>query len=104
MKSSAYNISFELPEIERTILYNSLYGSIAALKKEEYEQVKSAIAYPEGPLNIEHSLKRMIIKQKYLIEDKVDELEIIKNRKYQGINDGRPKISIPVKKLVAKFV
>ncbi|MBP0001786.1 MAG: SPASM domain-containing protein [Cyanobacteria bacterium SID2] len=88
MKTSKYNIIIPSIETDETILFNSLYGSLTVWDKKEIHIVNSYLSQPDS-IELNHlPIKSILISQKYIIDDDVDEVAIIENRKRQGIEDG----------------
>jgi uncharacterized protein len=86
MKPSNYNILVEDVSTGGLLLYNSLYGSLTACDKDEVAIVNRLLACPDatdGSCNISQVLRA----QKHLVEDTVDEMAIIENRKRSGVAD-----------------
>lgn len=85
MKSSRYNILVDCPETGETILYNSLYGSLAVLGQGEMEAVERVLAETDQPED--SNIKTVLVEQRHLVEDSMDEIAIVENRKTLGIKD-----------------
>lgn len=87
MKESGYNLVIEDTKNNETIIFNSLYGSMATFDNGEFSSAKMIFENPNAN-NPEHiELFNNLVAQNYLIEDKVDELAIIENRKKLGMKD-----------------
>jgi uncharacterized protein len=85
MKASKYNIFVNHPKTGETILFNSLYGSLTVLDSNEIEVANRNLAAPTHTKD--SNIKSVFIEQKYLVDDSVDEMSIIENRKKLGIKD-----------------
>jgi len=87
MKASGYNIIVEDTKSNETIIYNSLYGSMATFDNVEFSSAKMILENPNSN-NLEYfEVFNNLVAQKYLIEDIEDELAIIENRKKLGMKD-----------------
>lgn len=85
MKPSKYNIILEIPENGKTIIFNSLYGSLSIWNKFEMQEVNRLL---KNPLDSKVPfIKDVLVNQRYLIDDSVDERSIIESRKSAGIAD-----------------
>lgn len=87
MKASGYNIIVEDSQRGETIIYNSLYGSMAVFENEEFDMAKNILEHPNGVLEDLDEIRAILVSQKYLIDDEVDEMAIIENRKRCGMED-----------------
>lgn len=85
MKSSRYNL-FIPAGSGRTVLFNTLYGSVSVLEEDEYAEA-TAILNGTQPGALTRKLYTQFSAQKHLIADEVDEFAILENRKRAGIND-----------------
>ena len=61
-----------------------MYGSLTVFDREEKEMVHKII---ENPNRFNTDIKKELIKQKYIIDESIDEIQIIRNRKRVGIID-----------------
>lgn len=84
MKVSMYNVFVEGSD-EETILFNTLCGSMVTLNPSTLCIVKEILGNPS--IYDDGDIYNVLVEQKYLIEDSVDEIEIIKQRKMAGIKD-----------------
>ena len=87
MKASGYNIVIEDTKINETIIYNSLYGSMATFDNVEFGTAKIILENPNVNNPEYLDIFNNLVSQKYIIEEEVDELSIIENRKKLGIKD-----------------
>lgn len=87
MKASKYNIFVDQNSKGEFILYNTLYGSLSILNPKEINIVKQILDKPYHYIEGERGIRNVLAEQKFLIEDDVDEIKIIENRKLRGIND-----------------
>src|SRR3972149_8704650 len=89
MKSSQFNILSEDPNNEETILFNSLYGSITIWDKSGINIAKKILDNPNENRMDETSrfIMRNLIECKYIIDDNIDEIKIVENRKIGGMKD-----------------
>ncbi len=87
MKPSAYNILVDDLENGDTIIFNSLYGSMATFEKGEMPLVNEILDNPNHQPGNSTELIEALVAQKYLIADDVNEMAIIENRKMSGIRD-----------------
>jgi uncharacterized protein len=88
MKASRYNIWVRDPESGRAIIFNSLYGSVAAVDPEERGLVEAILKNPDDAKSSRSPpLRDTLIKQKFLIDDQLDELGVVRARKRAGVDD-----------------
>lgn len=90
MKESLFNITIDNPDANEMILFNSLYGSFTVWEKNELSIVRQFLADPARAFSVcetDKTIKSLLIENKYLINDEVDEIAIIRNRKQGGIKD-----------------
>lgn len=87
MKQSFYNIIIKNTKQNETIIYNTLYGSLASFNEQEFSNVEKILKNPAIKGKDLNSIRSVLIKQKYLINSNKDESAIIKNRKKSGISD-----------------
>ena len=87
MKSSFYNIKVFNQQTTQTILFNTLYGGLTVWEAAEMEAVQHVLAFPRLENENNPAIRQVLIDQKNLILDDVDEMAIIKNRKKCGIED-----------------
>lgn len=87
MKTSKYNLIITSSETRETILFNTLYGSLTVWDEKEIQLVKSYLSYPNNLHFNSAKIKSLLIDNKYLIGDEIDEIAIIENRKRQGMAD-----------------
>lgn len=84
MKTSRFNIWVD--EDGKSVLYNSLYGSLTICKGDEVRAAKHILADPrllvEAP-----EVVSVLVSQKHLIDDTVDEIALITTRKELGVSD-----------------
>jgi len=84
MKASRYNILVKSSE-EETILFNSLYGSMSVLDSSGLGDAMKLLSNPVAGDSA--GMYAKLVEQKYLVEDTVDELELVRRRKLAGIRD-----------------
>lgn len=87
MKASFYNIMVHNPQTNQTILFNALYGGLTVWEAAEVEAVQYFLTHPTLENGDNAAIHQVLIDQKNLIDDNVDEIAIIKNRKRCGIED-----------------
>ncbi|MCJ7481764.1 MAG: SPASM domain-containing protein [Thermodesulfovibrionales bacterium] len=89
MKESQFNIIIEDATTKKTILYNSLYGTLTLWKSSQFNLANRFLQEPNLPLtNIKmKTIKSQLLKGKYLIRANIDEFQILRTRKLHGIND-----------------
>ena len=85
VKSSRYNLLIPVGS-GRTVLFNTLYGSVSVLEEDEYAET-TAILNGTQPGAQSETLYTQLSAQKHLIADEVNEFAILENRKRAGIND-----------------
>ena len=89
MKSSQYNIISKGGECGEIILFNALYGSITIWDKSGFQIANQLLENPNLSMQDEttkfimHNLKN----GKYIIDDNINEINIVKNRKVCGMKD-----------------
>ena len=89
MKASMYNISTANPDTGETILFNTLYGSMAIIDEGSLAAAMNLLRNPNdtsGGADYVDVL-RVLREGKYVINDEINEIEIIKNRKIHGMAD-----------------
>ena len=85
MKSSQYNVLIPANS-GRTVLFNTLYGSISLLEDNEHPEVV-AILNGTRPGRKSGPLYAHLTAQKHLVPDEVNEFALVEDRKRAGIND-----------------
>ena len=91
MKASQYNTVVEV-EGDEFLLYNTLYGSVTRLTAGEATGVLDAL---DDPAHAEPEVRDLLVRQRHLIDDSVDELGVIDARRAAGIN-GRGRLDVTV--------
>ncbi len=88
MKSSIYNIISVDDSCKTAFIYNTLYGSLATVSSEEVsaacELLTNVPTAEEGPAT---ELMGSLVRGKFVIPDSVNELGIVRQRKYRGVYD-----------------
>ncbi len=85
LKSSYYNICIDCDDSDATIIFNTLYGSMAVFESEELAVVQQIL---KSPNNDDYKdLKKNLQELKFIIPDAIDEFAIIENRKQCGVED-----------------
>lgn len=74
------------PANGRTILYNSLYGSLAACDEGDANVLRRILEDPDPSQEGDSETRAVLIDQEFLIEDGIDEIAIVKARKRSGIH------------------
>ena len=78
----------DYPLESKTVLFNSLYGSIVLLEKSEKEKIIKLLKNPHSDeFLINNADTKLLYDQKFLINDDIDEFSIVENRKKYGIED-----------------
>ena len=78
----------DYPVESKTVLFNSLYGSIILLEKSEKEKIIKILQNPQSDeILIDNEELKVLCDQKFLINDNTDEISIIEKRKKYGIED-----------------
>ncbi len=85
MKSSYYNILVDGDTCSSTVLYNSLYGSLVALDPTEREIVERILSTPDDVKKSDSEIIHLMTQMKFLVDDAIDEIGIIKERKRIGV-------------------
>lgn len=88
MKASQYNIVVEEKEKGMHILFNTLYGSVLVFDGFEYSKITPLLENDRHSYDMDSEITSLLVKMKYLIEDDVDEIRIIADRKRAGVEDG----------------
>lgn len=87
MKASRYNVSVHDPDSGKTLIYNTLYGSLSRWESSEFEIAKRILADPCSAYLQDASVLDVLISQQNLVEDAADELAIVRSRKIMGSRD-----------------
>ena len=88
MKPSRYNLTSTDPETGETILFNTLYGSTVALDQYHWSMVADILAtLPIERGDTSSKIRDALKKGRFIVEDTVDELAIVRNRKTCGMKD-----------------
>lgn len=85
LKSSFYNLFIDCEDSDDTIIFNSLYGSMAVFELEELAVVQQILKFPNT--NDYKRLRKNLKDLKFIIPDAIDEFSIIENRKQCGVED-----------------
>lgn len=85
LKASNYNLIIDRKENIETLIFNTLYGSLAVFNQDEFKQVQEILNSPEACNNSDFT--KILQEQKFLVPDSIDEFAIIENRKRLGIKD-----------------
>lgn len=87
MKASGYNIIIEDSKSNETTIFNSLYGSMSKFDSVEFGIAKIILENPnDNGMNSIEVFNNLVV-QKHLIDELVDEMAIIENRKKCGMQD-----------------
>jgi uncharacterized protein len=87
LKASRFNIVIGHPNGKDTILYNSLYGSITLLNSAEAGAAKRLLAGAGSSGDAESDVAETLREQKHVVDESVDEMSMLRNRKMLGIKD-----------------
>lgn len=88
MKPSRYNVTSTNPDTGETILFNTLYGSTVAINGDRWPTVADLLAGPDTATSRQDSELLASLRQgKFVIDDDVDELAIVRHRKTCGMRD-----------------
>lgn len=87
MKPSIYNIVVDNPDNEEIILFNSLYGSLTVWEPAEFELVESILDNPLQRQGNFLDIWKILVEQKHILPDAVDEISLIEKRKMLGVKD-----------------
>lgn len=87
MKPSIYNIRTENPETGETILFNTLYGSSAVVPDTLALSVTDLLQGDGQSFGCDSETLLFLERGKFVVDDNVDELEIVRNRKQCGMRD-----------------
>ncbi|CRI67808.1 hypothetical protein THIOKS1850008 [Thiocapsa sp. KS1] len=88
MKPSRYNLTSANPDTGETILFNTLYGSTVAVDRAHWPVVADLLASStSGDCDSDPQILGALKRGRFIIEDGVDELAIVQNRKTCGMKD-----------------
>jgi uncharacterized protein len=87
MKASRYNTFIDDPATGELLLFNTLYGSQSRCLREESAIVRKILADPASHSGGDTALRDNLARQRHLVADNLDELEIVSSRKRAGIAD-----------------
>lgn len=88
MKPSRYNLTSTNPDTGATVLFNTLYGSTVALDQYHWPVVADILATLPGEYcNTDPTILDTLKKGRFIVEDAVDELAVVRNRKTCGMKD-----------------
>ncbi len=87
MKASRYNVLVNHDDTGVMILFNTLYGSLTTWEKDEVPLLTSLLENPALLQTADSPISAVLLEQKYIVKDNVDEIEIVRNRKRAGIQD-----------------
>ncbi|MBF0410581.1 MAG: SPASM domain-containing protein [Candidatus Riflebacteria bacterium] len=87
MKKSAYNIWINDDSNDSLLLYNTLYGSLSSWDITSAELVRKIFENPEYKDESVMQIYSALCEQNNLVADHIDEFEIIRNRKIEGVKD-----------------
>jgi uncharacterized protein len=89
MKASRYNIVTRQVESGKMIIFNALYGSMMVFSEMESPIVTELLEDPALEVlgSMPSSIWAQLVAGKYIVDDSLDELSIIKNRKRKGMID-----------------
>ncbi len=86
MKVSFYNLLLPESNAQYCLLYNTLSGAMIKFEKNLMGEVENILSMPLSLTSIQQ-LRDEFIRQRFLIADSVDELNILRQRRQQGIED-----------------
>jgi hypothetical protein len=81
------HIFVDQPGTGKTILYNSLYGSLTVWDPDEVPQVRRILAASPVTQDGDSPIWAVLVDQKHLIDDNAAEFELIEARKRAGMHD-----------------
>lgn len=88
MKASRYNIATNHSDSGDTILFNSLYGTTVVIDADTLPTVMQLLKHPSCAHTTDRSdVLGFLIRGKFIVNDDIDELGIVKHRKLCGIKD-----------------
>ncbi len=89
MKASLFNIFTTDSRTQEVLLFNSLYGSVTVWDKSEFQLAERILKDPAEKAvgSSANVITDQLIRNKYLVEDDIDEMEIVTRRKLRGIED-----------------
>ena len=86
MKASKFNLLLPNSNGETYLLHNTMYGATLKFSENLFAQVESLLNSPDSFTSTQ-GLCETLIKEKFLIDDSVDELKILQERHRRGIED-----------------
>lgn len=87
-KQSIYNLRTSCYNSDYTILFNTLYGCTAIINRNDLPSVLKFLDKPNAQCAQKgYYILNSLIKGKFLIEDNIDEIKIVRNRKLAGMED-----------------
>lgn len=88
MKSSIYNLTAHNPESGETTLFNTLYGSTAVISAARFPTIGKLLGSAStASSEDERALLAQLKNGKFIVQDDIDELAIVTNRKLCGMRD-----------------
>ena len=88
MKPSIYNLTAQNPDTKETILFNTLYGSTAAIQPDQFHSVCALLEdSSRAQTNDELALLASLKQGKFVVGEEVDELALVRHRKKCGMTD-----------------
>lgn len=87
MKASRFNVIVPQQDSGGALVQNTLYGSRTLLRKDEVDGVRALLRDPGSTDGDPAELRDGLVRQKHLIEDDVDEMSIVRERKRAGMQD-----------------
>lgn len=85
-KPSRYNKFVQLGS-GSVLAYNALSGALARLTQDQYQNVREFLDHPTGvlgPLNEQNSYVSFLLEGRFVVDDDVDEVDILKTRNLVG--------------------
>lgn len=86
MKASKFNLLLPENNGENYLLHNSMYGATLRFSKNFFVQVESLLDRPDS-FTSSQDLCETLTKERFLIDDSVDEVKILQERRRRGIED-----------------
>lgn len=89
MKSSKFNIIYENRENEEIVIFNTLHGSITVWNQNGFQIAEQLLQEPNLDAVDEKTkfVMNTLVEEKYIIDDEIDEIKIVENRKICGMKD-----------------
>ena len=86
MKASHYNLLIPEAGGKSYLLHNTMYGATLRFDRNVAVEVEALLKQPGRLTNVE-GLRETLIREKFFVDDSIDELQVLRVRRRQGIED-----------------